>query len=282
MFAVDGANRISQGVKLEETKWAWCWWCWRWWWPWWRRSSWPCPPGAKKQRRRRTQQWECSRIKTGRGTSCSTVHCPQLIRIRWKDRIKASSSNDDMALPLRSWSCGSCPEARRRQHLCPPGLRQSLSQLFLNRFLWVIIISLLSILWSNLLSIQTALATDVFASGTWIQSQQRWTISRSDLTPGICDSDSSELVNPRSEQKSRMKGTEHEKTSTEKNRWSRISRFDQESQYQNFLQELWSQILERENLQSATKNRVQHVVSSTNLMFCVLQMLHHHHMSSLN
>ena len=48
-----------------------------------------------------------------------------------------------MTLPLRSWSCGSCPEARRRQHLCPPGLHQSLAQLFLNRFLWVIIISLI-------------------------------------------------------------------------------------------------------------------------------------------
>ena len=43
-----------------------------------------------------------------------------------------------MTLLLRLWSCGSCPEARRRQHLCPPGQfhYHFLSQLFLNPFLW--------------------------------------------------------------------------------------------------------------------------------------------------
>jgi len=47
-----------------------------------------------------------------------------------------------------------------------------------------------------------------------------------------------------------------------KNREKISDQGSQESQYQSFLQELKSQILERENLKSATKNQVPHVVSS--------------------
>ena len=71
-------------------------------------------------------------------SSLPTTHQNQVERLK---RLKPP--HPMMTLPLRSWSCGSCPEARRRQHLCPPGLHQSLAQLFLNRFLWVIIISLI-------------------------------------------------------------------------------------------------------------------------------------------
>ena len=47
------------------------------------------PPGDKKRQPRPTQRWGCSRTKTGRATSCWTVHCLQLIRIRSLDRFEA-------------------------------------------------------------------------------------------------------------------------------------------------------------------------------------------------
>ena len=149
-----------------------------------------------------------------------------------------------MKLCLRSWSCESWLEARRRLHLCPPGSYHQ------SAFTWTILTSWLpsKSSWHHPGNVKceskknqsdiihAALATGVFASGTSIQFQQRWMISRSDLisdiwdlTPNLCDSVSSELDEPMMKPKLRIKDTEHQKTTTKR---SRTEINDQGSQFE--------------------------------------------------